>query len=688
MIDESLLKSNFLGRDGFRWWVGQIPSEESHGGQINGAGWGNRVKVRIIGYHPYSYEELPDDELPWAQCLLPTTTGTGAGNNSTSVKVSPSDIVFGFFLDGDNSQIPVIVGCFGRTSQVPSSGKATSPFVPFTGYTSKVKKPNGTLKPDQSGEQNAESQKSPRHVSPEQAEAIDDDEIAYSKSTGDKIQLGNAVGNTTINKISTEVNNLLNKVKSPSIFTNIANEINRVVDKIQAITNGLVGNMMNGLYKAIMPILTKGLGLLYKAISGKILAASGNVAAAHIAGVAAQTALASPMAAVQKALTCVASSVVNSLTGIIEDMLNSVIENVKNFVTCAADQFTGVLVNDIIGKITDGLGPVLGGIKAILDLVSDFSIDKLLRSGGDAIKGLVGMFDCGQNNSKMSGLVEEWHIGCGPANVPAPSFDKILENANLTDVLSIPDAVTDIVGGVNDIVGGVTGAFSAINNLPNKIGNCYTGNPLYVSAPTITIFGGGGSGSTAISLIGAISGGTGSVIGAKVTDGGSGYRFPPFVEIIDNAHQGYGAVARAIIKDGKVDSIYIVSEGENYALGDLSDNANKTTADEVIKSSTDPDLLKSKDYTIDKILILNPGKNYEEDVDDVVKDQFDNEYSVQIDNGSIISVEPINKTVTVNDLPIIQIDSDTGSGAILRPILDIISPDLQGEVKQVIDCVK
>ena len=672
-MDESLLKSNFIGRDGFRWWVGQIPPEKFHGGQINGAGWGNRHKVRIMGYHPYNTVELPNEDLPWAQCLLPTTSGTGAANQSSSTKISPGDIVFGFFLDGDNGQIPVIMGCFGRTDQVPDIAES-GPFEPFTGYTSKIKKPNGKLIPNQSNQNNSKSQKSPRNVSPKQAEQIGVDEISYYGGIGDRVQLGNAVGNTTINKISTEVNNLLNKVKSPSIFTNIANEINRVVDKIQAITNGLVGNMMNGLYKAIMPIFTKGLGLLYKAISAKILAASGNVAAAHLAGVAAQTALAGPMAAVQKALTCVASSVVNSLTGIIEDMLNSVIENVKNFVTCAADQFTGVLVNDIIGKITDGLGPVLGGIKAILDLVSDFSIDKLLRSGGDAIKGLVGMFDCNQNNSKMSGLVEEWVIGRGPANVPAPSFDKILENANLTDVLSIPDAVTDIVGGVNDIIGGVTGAFSAINNLPNKIGNCYTGNPLYVSAPTITIFGGGGSGSTAISLIGAISGGTGSVIGAKVTDGGSGYRFPPFVEIIDNANQGYGAVARAIIKDGKVDSIYIVSEGENYAPGDLSDNAEP------------PGLLEPKVYTIDKILPIIPGTGYA--VGDVVKDQFGNEYSIQIDNGSIISVEPINKTVTVNDLPIIQIDSDTGSGAILRPILDIISPDLQGEVKQVIDCVK
>ena len=24
MIEESLLKTNFIGRDGFRWWIGQV----------------------------------------------------------------------------------------------------------------------------------------------------------------------------------------------------------------------------------------------------------------------------------------------------------------------------------------------------------------------------------------------------------------------------------------------------------------------------------------------------------------------------------------------------------------------------------------------------------------------------------------------------------------------------------------
>ena len=62
MIDESLIKSNFIGRDSFRWWVGQIAPIESLRKQNKGEGWGNRYKVRILGYHPFSKEDLPDKE--------------------------------------------------------------------------------------------------------------------------------------------------------------------------------------------------------------------------------------------------------------------------------------------------------------------------------------------------------------------------------------------------------------------------------------------------------------------------------------------------------------------------------------------------------------------------------------------------------------------------------------------------
>jgi hypothetical protein len=691
MIDESLLKSNFIGRDGFRWWVGQIPPESAHGGQINGAGWGNRFKVRIMGYHPYNTVELPNEDLPWAQCLLPTTSGTGAGNNATTVKVSPGDTVFGFFLDGDNAQIPVIMGCFGRTSQVPS-GDYAGPFQPFTGYTGKVKKPNGTLKPDQSLEQNAASGKSPRSVSPQQAEAIADDEISSFSAIGDKIQLGNTVNNTIIGKISTEVGNLLNKVKAPAIFTDIANEITRVTDKIQAITNGLVGNMVNGLYKGMIPILNSGLQLLYNSVYSIVLAATQNPAAAHLAGVAAQTAMVNPIKAVEQAMPCVAGAIISGLGSLIEEILNSVVDNVQNFVSCAANQFTGVLVNDIIGKISSGLSASLGGIQAILEFIPSFSVDGFLRNSIDSIKGLVGLFDCNQSKGKSNGIVDEWIIGSGPTNAPTPNFDEILENANVTNTIAtagdVLGGIQGAVGAVTDIVGGVAGAFGAINNIPNQIGGCYTGPPLFCSAPVVTIFGGGGTGATSIPLIGAISGATGSIIGAKVTNGGSGYRFPPFVEIRDNCNQGYGVVARATINDaGEVDSIYIVSEGENYPTGDLYDNSVSTTANTVINNSTENQTqsLIVRNYSVNKIIIQNPGRNYING--DKATDQFDNEYSIEIFEGSITKIQPINTIVIVNDLPIITIESDTGSGAILRPILDTPPAEFQGEVKQVIDCV-
>lgn len=765
MIQESLLKTNFLGRDGFRWWIGQIPPESAHGGQINGAGWGNRFKVRIMGYHPYDLTELPDEDLPWAQCLLPTTSGTGAGNNATSVKISPGDVVFGFFLDTDNAQTPVIMGCFGRTSQVLTSN-TSGPFQPFTGYTNKIKNDGTAVKKDQSSEQNAKSQKSPRHVSPEQAKNIATDEISYFSAIGDKIQLANTVSNTTINKISTEVGNLLNKIKSPAIFTNIKNEINRVTDKIQAITNGLVGNMVNKLFKKMAPLLNQGLKLLYQQVYNLVFLATKNPAIAHAAGVAAQTVMVPPVKVLQETIPCVSGAIISGLGSVVKELLNSMVDNVQNFVSCAANQFTGALVNDIIGKISSGLSSAIGGVEKILQFFPSFSVGSFLRTSSDAIKGLVGLFDCNQSKGKANGIVDQWIIGQGPSNVPAPDFAKILENANVAKgvgqipnietiassdqivldnflssvIVSTTISATENTIALPNLTGITTGgfitsgtgeimqinsfnsntnevsvtraysgiatnyvsgsSFNVINNIPQEsltksvspstfnqkygvfdifssitknssANGCYTGPPTTCSPPVINIFGGGGTGCTTIPLLGAIVGSTGSIIGAKVTNGGSGYRFPPFVEVVDNCNQGYGAIARATINDaGEVDSIYIVSEGENYPIDAI------------------------QNYVVTNVLIENSGENYTSN--DTVTDNFGNNYPIQVSNGIIVKITPSADTTNqintfiVNDLPILTVNSETGSGAILRPILDIsnISPaEFQGEVKQSIDCV-
>jgi hypothetical protein len=412
------------------------------------------------------------------------------------------------------------------------------------------------------------------------------------------------------------------------------------------------------------------------------------------------------------------------------------------------------------------LSSAIGGVQKILQFFPSFGVDSFLRTSSDAIKGLVGLFDCNQSKGKANGIVDQWIIGQGPSNVPAPDFAKILENANVamgvgqipnietvassdqivldnflssvivpstisatTNTITLPNLTGITTGGfitsgtgeimqinnfnsntnqvsVTRAYSGIAtnyvsgSSFNVINNIPQEsltksvpqssfnqkygafdifgsatsipsANGCYTGPPTSCGSPTVTIFGGGGSGATAIPLLGAIVGSTGSIIGAKLTNGGSGYRFPPFVEIVDNCNQGYGAVARATINDaGEVDSIYIVSEGENYPIDTI------------------------QNYVVTNVLIENFGENYTSN--DTVTDNFGNNYPIQVSNGIIVKVTPSADTTNqintfiVNDLPILTVNSETGSGAVLRPILDIsvMTPaEFQGEVKQVIDCV-
>lgn len=663
MIDESLIKSNFVGRDGFRWWIGQIPPASAQGGQVNGAGWGNRFKVRIMGYHPYNTTELPDEDLPWAQCLLPTTTGTGAGNNATNVKISPGDSVFGFFLDGDNAQIPVIMGCFGRTSQVPSSTYKGA-FQPFTGYTNKVKKPNGTLKPDQSNEQNAATQKSPRHVSPKQAKSIGKDEVSYFGAIGETVQFGSTSSGSTVNKIATEVGNFVNKVQN--LTDDIANasafaksfidqEITKITKKISSIVSGLVGGIVNTTFKALAPILNQGLKMLYELVYRLVLAATQNPAAAHLAGVAAQTAMVGPISTIQKLIPSLVDSIIGTIGNTVKSMLYSVVDNVSNFVTCAANQFTGSLVNSIIGNITSAMSGPLAAVSNILQFFGGFSLDSTIRSNPEIMAEI--------GSVAGSGDVLQWVIGKGAKQEPGVSFSDILNTANTA--IAIAQSAGAAAGSLQSIVGSMD-LLSSGGKTPgfkSALGSCYVGPPINCGSAKINIFGGGGTGGLAKLIFGSPVG-TGanktvSIIGAQILNPGSGYEFPPFVEIVDDCNQGYGAVAYSTITDdGKLKSIYIVSEGENYPVGEI------------------------EDLVVSDVQIIDPGSGYSPD--DIAVDQNGNQYSLNVNNGEIYKVTPLN-IVKVTDLPIIEVNSDTGSGAILKANLG--TRPLQTEVEQVIDCI-
>ena len=177
MIENNLLKTNFLGKYGFRWWIGQIAPEDAQGDQLNqiGNAWGCRLKVRIYGYHPPNETELANDDLPWAQVLLSPQGGSGKANRARSLRISPGDIVMGFFLDGDDAQLPVIMGIFANNPEYyGGSGEYTSPFEPFTGYTSKIKPNPSFIAKNEGGASSKDSQKSPTFVTKEIEEKLNE----------------------------------------------------------------------------------------------------------------------------------------------------------------------------------------------------------------------------------------------------------------------------------------------------------------------------------------------------------------------------------------------------------------------------------------------------------------------------------------------------------------------------------
>jgi uncharacterized protein YoxC len=121
----SLFNSGFLGAS-FNWWVGQIASDSTWRDNILPGkfeskdqipGWGRRYKVRIIGLHDREEASIPSDQLPWAQVMYPVTGGGGQANASATANLRQGNFVFGFFLDGQDQQVPVIMGVLGSNAQ-------------------------------------------------------------------------------------------------------------------------------------------------------------------------------------------------------------------------------------------------------------------------------------------------------------------------------------------------------------------------------------------------------------------------------------------------------------------------------------------------------------------------------------------------------------------------------------------
>ncbi len=204
-------RTDYLGRDGYTWWIGEVEN-------IKDPSEIGRVQVRILGWYTghktkQAYtKELPTKVLPWAQVLLPTDKAQTKSVGSTT-GLQPGAWVMGFFLDGDEAQLPIVMGAFRgfQTKEDPKKKTTTA-----DGTVAEELKTESPTKKDLAGNERNDGNPYPKKQTstPAQPGAPGGEEARGVISAAEETLPGNAVTNPT--KPPVEKQSIADGVAGPS----------------------------------------------------------------------------------------------------------------------------------------------------------------------------------------------------------------------------------------------------------------------------------------------------------------------------------------------------------------------------------------------------------------------------------------------------------------------------------------
>ena len=185
-------RTDYLGRDGYTWWIGEVEN-------IKDPSKLGRVQVRILGWYTghkakQAYtKEMPTKVLPWAPVLRPCDKAQTGATGATS-ELQPGAWVMGFFLDGDEAQLPIVMGAFrGFQVKEDPSKKTTA----ADGTVAEEKATNTPQKKDLAGNERNDGHPFPKRqaTTPPDPAGSGMEESRGAISTAEETLPGNAVTN-------------------------------------------------------------------------------------------------------------------------------------------------------------------------------------------------------------------------------------------------------------------------------------------------------------------------------------------------------------------------------------------------------------------------------------------------------------------------------------------------------------
>ena len=565
----------------------------------------------------------------------------------------------------------------------------------FSDVTTEDGTPLGEVVPKDLSELSEEAQKKAIHFK----DALESITIPDSLTTGKLVIQADPFKDTTLDTMQAKLENTFKELKSPLAAGNSAMDISASIknasDALSGQMGSMVGNMTTQLTDKIMGSVNAGLIAeqdritnlsdidFEKEFSGKFSSRLKAVkefqrpffesgAGGDKPGI---------LDGLLNTIGCEPSQISDALPGMFNDLLGSAMGNMVNAPSCAGQQIIGAATNKVVNMIDSVMKPKLEGIEKALNFKLD--VKDMLFSGLDMTSmssKIPELNVCGTKPTIIP--TNKFMLGMGP-KLPSSvakiqsSFNEILDSSAIKNKVS---GALDQVSGITDQVSnfqkeyGSWGIFGDSPTGGTPLDNCNTGSVESSGPPIMEAFGGGGSGLKTAVILGnfvnrlnpddifAPAERTASIVGVRILNSGRGYSSPPIVTFDDEIGQGYGAYGKATVDQnpdsptyGQVTSVVITSKGENYPASDEEDP-----------------------MYIGGVVIDDPGLGYEDT--DTLED-----FELTVVNGQIVNVNVVNHK-TYDDLPELNINTTTGFGAKLRPLLTLIPPT-QGEVIQVIDCI-
>ena len=462
MLDSSLLQTNFVGRDGFIWWIGRVAKPDVWRNESTDPekGWAFRCKTRIIGYHTFDEETLPDAELPWCHVLVDASKGAGQGALQDSNQMLGGETVFGFFLDGEEAQQPVILGALPRTVNPigPDNTNTDTELAVFTGRTVTGK----TTYPTASGgDSTGVNDNAGKKVGLSSTSDMTKHEGGMFCTLSDNYDpkglgphtAGNACENDAISEITHAIGSFLTTINGLTefageyidTFNNTVVDIKQFINKASRIVNGAVKSII----RMIRDKVVKFLGKRFKNFIALLVPEPQ------------QPPIGKAFKRIMDIIFCVFEKLGFDLMGMILGLFKEMVGKALNPTVCAIEQAIGAIMGSINDSLSNLLAPIMGGLDWLTGAIG--GIGNLLGKVSSYVDMLLGFLECDKLQCKE---YDDWIQGEGGFNKPPRSWFNILNASEKMDETvevtasnkSVFDNLSD--GQINRILETPVGEFS------------------------------------------------------------------------------------------------------------------------------------------------------------------------------------------------------------------------------------